>query len=531
MRRTGAVLAAIAAALACASVAAASAAQDAALARRGITHAVKQRWLKQPDADRYWTLVARAVWDARRLPPLRGRAIASQLAQLTTLWDSYTSPRALALFSQLQANLAYLETHRIPAPKTDIADADGVVYRWFAGDGFEFHPLASFGALNNLAAAQDADATRTLADALLARGIPHGRRLIWEYAFPFGGGRPPWASGMAQAVAAQALARSGVLLRDPSLLAAAGRAYASVPPLLLQLPSGPWVRLYGFDRELVLNAQLQAILSVAEYAQASGDASAGALATRLTAAAQTLFPRFDTGDWSLYELGGAYAPREYEQFVTQELTTLATRTQDPFWQAAAKRFYDYLYTAPRVTEGTPPPTLYPQPQDGWLDVAQIPITLSQRASVTLAVAGKVTSYRLGAGTHVLTWKPPAELQPGTYPAQVSAVTYAGNRSTTNLAPIVVAFDTTPPQQLTATYDGATLTWSAVDPGTPWLELQLDLVDPSGVAAPQTLDLGHEPLAGSAPVTLPPGTWQVTLAATNSAALTATFPVGTFTSSG
>ena len=74
-----------------------------------------------------------------------------------------------------------------------------------------------------------------------------GTRLIWEYQFRFGGGRPPWASGMAQAVAAQALARSSALLADPNLGAAAVRAFASVPPFLLSLPSGPWIRLYGFN--------------------------------------------------------------------------------------------------------------------------------------------------------------------------------------------------------------------------------------------------------------------------------------------
>src|SRR3954452_1515500 len=100
---------------------------------------------------------------------------------------------------------------------------------------------------------------------------------------------------------------------------AAVRAYASVPPLLLALPSGPWIRLYGFNGQIVLNAQLQAIVSLLEYSQTTGDTEADALAHRLQATAQTLFPRFDTGDWSRYQLGGPYAPREYEKFVTDLL--------------------------------------------------------------------------------------------------------------------------------------------------------------------------------------------------------------------
>ncbi|MDX6485064.1 MAG: hypothetical protein QOF43_217, partial [Gaiellaceae bacterium] len=277
-----------------AASASATTTRDAALVRRGIAHAVKAHWLKEADAQRYRAAVARASRDVKTLPKLRAYVIANQLSQLTPLWDSYTRPRALSLFTQLETNLDYLETHRLPDVRVDITDADGVVYRWFPRLGLEFHPLANFGALNNAAASGDVDATRTLADALVARAIPRDRRLIWEYQFHFGGGSPPWASGMAQAVAAQALARSSALLQDSTLGAAAVRAYASVPPFLLSLPSGPWIRLYGFNGQVVLNAQLQAILSLLEYAQTSGDEEAVALAQRLDATARALFPRFDT---------------------------------------------------------------------------------------------------------------------------------------------------------------------------------------------------------------------------------------------
>jgi hypothetical protein len=271
MRRAAAGVAA-AIALLVPAVAQASAPHDAAVARRGIAHALKQHWLKPPDAQRYRAAVSRALSDVNRLAPLRAAAIASQLSQLTPLWDSYTSPRALSLFSQLEANLTYLETQALPTTRVDIADDDGVVYRWFPRLGFEFHPLANFGSLNNDAASGNVESTRALADALVARAIPHGRQLIWEYQFRFAGGRPPWASGMAQAVAAQALARSSALLTDPNLGAAAVRAFASVPPFLLSLPSGPWIRLYGFNGQVVLNAQLQSIVSLLEYAQTTGSA-------------------------------------------------------------------------------------------------------------------------------------------------------------------------------------------------------------------------------------------------------------------
>jgi hypothetical protein len=525
--RTPALVAAAALAFLVPAAAQASAVRDAALARRGLAHAQKRHWLKAQDVQAYRATVSRALRDVRTLPTLRAQIVEAQLAQLTPLWDSYVRPRALALFTQLAANLDYLETHRLPAVRTDITGDDDVVYRWFPGRGFEFHPLASFSALLNDAAAKDTGTTQTLADALLARAIPRGSRLLWEYSFPYGIGRPPWASGMAEAVAAQALARAGALLEQPLYTAAAAKAFAAVPPLLMQVGGGPWIRLYGFNDEIVLNAQLQTALSLIEYAATTGDARADDLADGLLANAQALFPRFDTGDWSLYELGGGYASRDYETFVTTLLAKLATKTQEPFWNAAAQRFRAYLYDPPQVVQTAPPQPVWPQPQDGFLDTGTISITLSMRSSVAVAVAGKVTTYRLSAGPHVLTWKPPPGLAPGTYPVQLSAVSYAGNRRTYPLAPFVVQWDTQPPP-LTAQLAGTTLTWSSTDAGTPWLSLSVQLVDPTGVAAPQTLLLGHEPLAGSTQLAPPPGTWDATLSATNSAGQTTTSALGTIT---
>ena len=97
-----------------------------------------------------------------------------------------TAPRALALIGQLKANDDYFAKHYAPAPKTDITDADGLVYRYFAGRCLEFHPLANFGALNARVAANDADGAQQLADALIARGVyQQGGGIAWEYYFDF----------------------------------------------------------------------------------------------------------------------------------------------------------------------------------------------------------------------------------------------------------------------------------------------------------------------------------------------------------
>ena len=522
MIRIGAAASATAAALFVTSVANATVAGDSALARKGVALAQKHGWVQPEDAIHYRAMIARAVYDTRVLPKLRGRIIASQLSQLVPMWQSYTSPRALALFSQLEENLDYLETHRIPPGRVDVKNDDGVVYRWFDGHGLEFHPLAAFGALNAVTATQDPESTKVLADALVARGIPRANRLIWEYSFRYGFGKPPWTSGMAQAVAAQALARAGALLQDEGLIAAAARANAAVPPLTLLLPSGPWVKLYSFTREVVLNAQLQAVVSLYDYADATGDGSATALADSMKATAQAMLPRFDTGDWSLYELGGFYAPKDYQLLVTQLLKKLAARTQDPFWLDAYNRFRSYYYDPPQVTQTTPPPPVYlPGP-------VVFQLELSQKASVTLAVGGRISSYRLQRGPQTITWKPPADMQPGIYPAQVAAKNYLGRSKTFKLAPVELRAAAAP-SPVDAHLEGTTLVWATTDTTTPWLALRVDLVDASGQM--QSIDLGQQPPSGSAALTVPSGTWTATLNATNASGLVTTVPLGTLTNAG
>ena len=159
-------------------------------------------------ASRYRSAVTRAVSMIPRLPASRATPLSAQLAQAAALAPELTPPRALAVFTQLEMNDNWFARHGPPPPQTDITDTDGVVYRYFPG-GFEFHPLANFGALNAAALSKNVTATTLLANALAARGVPEpGGGVGFEYDFDFGGGQAPWLSGFAQAVAAQAFARA-----------------------------------------------------------------------------------------------------------------------------------------------------------------------------------------------------------------------------------------------------------------------------------------------------------------------------------
>jgi len=228
---------------------------------------------------------------------------------------------------------------RSAAAVPDIQDADGIVFRYYAPWGYRFQPLLSFGALNRTVSAHRSAAARRLASALVARGLRRGDALYWEYHFSYGGGPAPWRSGFTQAVAAQSLARAGALLGDASLADSAAAAFRGLRgPLVMRLGGGAWIREYGFTDEVILNAQLQSIVSLESYARIAKTAAARRLAADLELAARTLLPRFDLGRWSRYELGGGPADVHYHTYHVELLRRLASTHTDPIWQATYVRW-------------------------------------------------------------------------------------------------------------------------------------------------------------------------------------------------
>jgi hypothetical protein len=394
--------------------------ERAALA--AVKHAVNAGRLSRATAKADRQEIARAVHLARVLPAGRRAHVQTALEQVGALGKRLTDPRALAVFGQLAANDDYFARHSAPPPGTDITDGDGIVYRYFAGRCFEFHPLANVSALNARVAAKDVDGTKRLANALIARAVPRrGGGAVWEYYFRFGG-RPPWVSGMAEAVAAQAFARAAALVTDESapLLDEAARAFRAVTRLTTDVAAGPWIRLYSFSRNPVLNAQLQSVLSLETYAAATNDAAATELVSRMEQAAAATLSQFDTGYWSDYSLAGNPSPLSYQKFVIRLLHRLAP--VDPRFAHAADRFDSYLRQPPAFRLASAP-------------VGALRFWLSKPASVSASTpAGRSIRLSLDAGWHTFSWHDPKRA--GFYRVTVTAVDYAGNRASFSALPIV-----------------------------------------------------------------------------------------------
>ena len=394
--------------------------QLAALA--AVKHAVAAGHLSGADARADRAEIARAVHLARVLPAGRRVHVEVALEQIGALGKALTTPRAVAVFGQLKVNDDYFAVHGPPRNGTDITGADGAVYRYFPGRCFEFHPLANVSTLNARVAAKDVAGAERLAAALEARAVPRaGGGVVWEYYFPFGG-RAPWVSGMAQSVGAQAFVRAAALLPDQSaeLLAEAAAAFRPVPGLTTKVAAGPWIRLYSFSNNPVLNAQLQSVLSLQTYAQATNDPTAAGLAAQMEQAAAATVSQFDTGYWSYYSLAKNPSPLSYQKFVVQLLHKLAPA--DPRFAQAAASFASYLKQPPAFKLATAP-------------AGSLRFWLSKPASVTATTpAGRSVRLGLDSGWHTFRWGEPKHA--GFYPVTVRAVDYAGNQASFSALPIV-----------------------------------------------------------------------------------------------
>ena len=254
--------------------------------------------------------------------------------------DSYATGRT-ALFDELGANVAALGAAAPKIRPGEVADGAGVVYRYFPEHGYQFHPLASFATLDSLALRGRGKEAERLAQALVARGVKSGKALLWHYRFPFGGPEI-WTSGFAQAVAAQALARTGELAGDAGLAQTAAAAFRAIPRDLTR-PSPAATRSRGTASDMaVLNAQLQSMVSLLGYVELTGNEDARTYVAGLDDSTRSALGQFDTGCWSLYSLDGNPATTHYHSYHVELLERLGRVTGERLYRETGRRWRGYL---------------------------------------------------------------------------------------------------------------------------------------------------------------------------------------------
>ncbi|MFZ0376689.1 MAG: D-glucuronyl C5-epimerase family protein, partial [Solirubrobacteraceae bacterium] len=171
----------------------------------------------------------------------------------------------------------------------------------------------------------------------------------------------------------------------------------------------------------IINAFLQSLIGLYDYAQVSHDPLAQQLFDAGNAEAQAEVPHFDTGAWSLYQ-PGVEDPLSYHELVTGFLEQLCQRTQAPVYCITAQHFTAYLTTPPVLA------LLTQHVRKG--RASSISFQLSKISHVGIVVIGPggntlfATSATFGYGTR--SFSVPALKHKGTYTIHLAATDLAGN---------------------------------------------------------------------------------------------------------
>jgi hypothetical protein len=360
---------------------------------------------------------------AGRLTGARAGELGAVIATVDSLAESrlLTPGRLRPAFLILRRNTVFWTHAPFPAASQRTTFGhDPAVFQYYPGRGLQLQPLASWGKANWLAghclrersgarrraACPVAELRRTV-DGLLSLAAPRGDFIAWEHYFSWGGGTPPWISGMTQATAVSALARAARALDEPRWRRAAHRAlgaFGTPPPV--GVDGGDHFLMYSFAPSLrIFNGELQAVSGIGELAGLyPADRLAGRLFRRGERTARDMITASDTGYWSLYSFAGREATLGYHQLIEVFLSDMCTRTLRRIYCAAQERFARYEREPTRI--GIAAMRKLRARRD-----ATVRFAISKISSVTVQVWGRNRlildrDLELPHGAHSITWTPP-----------------------------------------------------------------------------------------------------------------------------
>ena len=419
---------------------AAGAARKADPVRTTIDRAAARGAIDAEERGGYLQAYAAARRTLRRVSGQRRAELASVLGLVRSLArEKRLTARLRPVFLILERNREWWAKAGPPGSGARLTfNGSRVVFQYFPGEGLQIHPLANFGKLNGYYLGRRNADLRSLAADLVSLGVERNGYLAWEYYFEFGGGRPPWVSGMAQGTAVQAFARASERLADPALAAAGRRAlgaFETRTPRGVRVPqsSGDWYALYSFAPRLyVLNGHLQAVNGLRTYAEITGDAKAQERFGAGDVAARQRIGSFDTGAWSLYSrpswVTGPEANLNYHTLNRDFARNLCRGTDQAAYCDAATAFTRYLKEDPALE----PHRAVPSPARGGRGVRfRFRLSKIGRVGVVVKAGGRTylsTSASFSRGDRYIRWVPPRLRTERIYEYTLYARDLAGNTS-------------------------------------------------------------------------------------------------------
>jgi D-glucuronyl C5-epimerase C-terminus len=402
---------------------------------RTLRRELRRRHIKKSQYRRWRATYVRSIRTLRRL---RG-ARAAQLRYVLTSVESLALRRRLGAtrmpvaFLNLERNRQYWPRMPYPAVGDQVSfRGSEILFQYFAGEGLQLHPLSTFKKANNLHGpcqrgepTCDERALRRILDEMTRLAVKRGSGFIaWEYLFYFGGGTPPWMSGMAQATGIQALGRASQLLHEPKYAETARRAlgaFSTAPPTGVRTTGprgGVHYLQYSFaPRLFIFNSFLQSLIGLYDFSNlVADDAGARGLYADAIDEARAEVPYSDVGDWSLYNYAGHESSRDYHELLREFLQSLCTRRQGAVFCEYARKYHGYQVDPPTITYEGPAEATEDDP-------VALSFNVSKLSAVQVTVTrpdGRVVFDRLGTfrrGTGAFTWTPRG---PSTFTVRVAA---------------------------------------------------------------------------------------------------------------
>jgi len=366
---------------------------------------------------------------------LRGTRRTELTAVTVTMHDiaashQLTPSRLPALMATLAANQQWWTQGPLLASGQRVEfSGSQLVWEYYPGQGIQLQVLGTFGKADGLytAGAADYPAMEQLLAEMIPLAAQRGGGLTWEYYFHFDGGVPPWTSAMSQATGLEALSRAYQATGNADYLTTGAQAlpiFSVKPPVGVNVkaPAGTRFLQYTFAPTTdIINAFLQTLIGLYDFAQVSHNPTASALFAAGNAQAQAELPGFDTGAWSLYQ-PGVEDTLSYHELVTGFLQQLCTRTQGPVYCSTAQHFQAYLTSPPSLSQLT----LKARNRGTFAmrfrlsKISRVGVTVTNDADRTVFA----TSASFGYGVHSFTI--PRLKKPGTYGVVLTATDLAGN---------------------------------------------------------------------------------------------------------
>ena len=244
------------------------------------------------------------------------------------------------------------------------------------------------------------------------------RFIAWEYVFHFGGGSPPWMSGMAQATGIQALRpRVAAARRAATTWTSRAAAWAPSrrrPPRGVRTagPAGGVHYLqYSFAPRLyIFNAFLQSLIGLHDYGRSPTTRAPESCTRQAEPEAREEVPLSDVGDWSRYSYRGAESTRDYHELLREFLASMCTRRLG----AALLRLRRALPRLPgRPARARPTPARSAPPRAARpRSASRCPSSRRWRSrcsAATRSCSRRLATFRRGAGA--FSWRP---ARPGLY---------------------------------------------------------------------------------------------------------------------